>query len=964
MKRELVTGLLTLSLLASMLPANAAAAGSAPVSGQMVESQTGRESGAADSQLSSEAETGAFSFEDGTYETMEAAFAAASSGGTVTLTGRYGSGEGEKLVKIPANIVLQVASGAALTAELEDAAAILTSEGTLQVQAGGRLEFLGQTYVGTDADSVIRLQEGGITISGFDQGKSKFRIALEQNAVAEVPADQELKLTLPLQTGSGLDLTIGSGAELTVNGALAATGSQEDAGTGKPSQLTISGALTMGESGRLRMSYGSTLQVTASGTLKLNASGVMDNDPAGAKPYENTAKRFTYDQGAMLVVPAGCAWQAENFTDSPLTSFVDPFTGETIYGNNGSADVPEEGFAAAIGGTQYATLAEAVAAVRAGETIRLLRDVELDGTGLANNHGALLISRDVILDGNGYTISAKEGTFSVAGDNGGGPSLVNIQDDAEVVLRNVTFDGGSAAKHGINIYHAEKVTLENVEITGCRWYALVVNGTELSADGLSTSGNQWGVNIDQGSTVRLEDTEIAEGDSIVFEGVDASGSLTVESGSYQNIKTQGGTTAGSVTIAGGTVASVSNGAAADVSVTGGTVGTIENTGGGTAAISGGTVTGAVTNSGSGSITVTGGNFTTADVEEFVDPDQTVILTLDANGGSCAVKTLAAASGAAVGELPVPTRTGYTFAGWFTAASGGTQATGESVFDANATLYAHWTASDDSDGGSGSPSGEYLITVDRVTGGTVRVNPGRADKGDTVTITVTPKAGYELDELTVTDSKGSELNVRSAGSNKYTFEMPGSRVTVSASFARTGESGSDMPFTDVSAGAYYFDAVRWAAEEGITSGVTGTTFAPGRSCTRAQIITFLWRANGSPRAENTKNPFTDVSADAYYYDAVLWAVEEGITSGVTGTTFAPDASCTRAQAAVMLWRAEGSPAVSGTNPFRDVADDDYYADAVVWAVKNGVTQGTTAATFEPGEACTRAQIVTFLYRALG
>ena len=166
MKRELVTGLLTLSLLASMLPANAAAAGSAPVSGQMVESQTGRESGAADSQLSSEAETGAFSFEDGTYETMEAAFAAASSGGTVTLTGRYGSGEGEKLVKIPANIVLQVASGAALTAELEDAAAILTSEGTLQVQAGGRLEFLGQTYVGTDADSVIRLQEGGITISG------------------------------------------------------------------------------------------------------------------------------------------------------------------------------------------------------------------------------------------------------------------------------------------------------------------------------------------------------------------------------------------------------------------------------------------------------------------------------------------------------------------------------------------------------------------------------------------------------------------------------------------------------------------------------------------------------------------------------------------------------------------------------------------------------------------------------
>ena len=161
------------------------------------------------------------------------------------------------------------------------------------------------------------------------------------------------------------------------------------------------------------------------------------------------------------------------------------------------------------------------------------------------------------------------------------------------------------------------------------------------------------------------------------------------------------------------------------------------------------------------------------------------------------------------------------------------------------------------------------------------------------------------------------------------------------------------------------AVTWAAERSITIGTNtaGTLFSPDTVVTRAQMVTFLWRAYGSPRITSA-NPFTDVSADAYYYDAVLWAVEEGITSGVTGTTFAPDASCTRAQAAVMLWRAEGSPAVSGANPFRDVADDDYYADAVVWAVKNGVTQGTTAATFEPGEACTRAQIVTFLYRALG
>lgn len=165
-----------------------------------------------------------------------------------------------------------------------------------------------------------------------------------------------------------------------------------------------------------------------------------------------------------------------------------------------------------------------------------------------------------------------------------------------------------------------------------------------------------------------------------------------------------------------------------------------------------------------------------------------------------------------------------------------------------------------------------------------------------------------------------------------------------------------------------------AEEGATirllrdveldaSGVTGTAFAPGRGCTRAQLVTFLWRANGSPEPSEKENPFTDVSPDSYYYKAVLWAVEQGITSGVTKTAFAPDRVCTRAQAAVLLWRAEGSPAASGTHDFRDVAEGAYYADAVAWAVESGVTQGTTSTTFEPGTTCTRAQIMTFLHRAM-
>lgn len=651
------------------------------------------------------------------------------------------------------------------------------------------------------------------------------------------------------------------------------------------------------------------------------------------------------------MLPANAA--AARSTTMPETGLVQTVTGGETEADIPQADMEDEAehdgaeqtsSAAEINGTPYDTLEAAIAAAEENDVIQLLRDVELDATGLANSQSALTISRSVTLDGGGHRLFAKEGTFAVTGDNGGGPSLVNVQDGAAVTLRDITLDGGSAAKHGLNVYHAGTLSLENVTISNCRWYALVVNNTELSVNGLTTSGNQWGINIDQGSRVTLSNAEIAEGDSVVFEGQNGSGSLTVESGSFQNIKTQGASTGGTLTINGGTIASVSNEAGADVAITGGTV------------------TGQVSNSGSGSISVTGGSFTTADVEAFVDPGQTVILTLDPAGGSCQVKTLAVASGAAVGTLPVPVREGHRFTGWSTAASGGTAVTEDTTFDAAATLYAQWeqeSSSGDSD--SGDTDGDYLITVDRVSGGTLRVNPGRADKGDTVTITVTPKSGYELKKLTVTDSRGDAVETRSAGEGRYTFVMPGSRVSVSASFARA-EEPEKLPFTDVSNSAYYYDAVLWAAEEGITSGVTGSTFAPGRGCTRAQLVTFLWRANGSPEPASRENPFTDVSSSAYYYDAVLWAVEKGITTGVTGSTFAPDALCTRGQAAVLLWRANGAPQVSQEHPFRDVAEDAYYEDAVSWAVHGGVTQGTTGSTFAPDETCTRAQIVTFLYRA--
>ena len=267
------------------------------------------------------------------------------------------------------------------------------------------------------------------------------------------------------------------------------------------------------------------------------------------------------------------------------------------------------------------------------------------------------------------------------------------------------------------------------------------------------------------------------------------------------------------------------------------------------------------------------------------------------------------------------------------------------------------------GGGGSSDPSYAISVpDKVTGGSIKVTPSSASEGTRVTITVKPNSGYELDELTVTDRKGGELKVTDRGDDKYTFQMPNSKVEIEVSFKKSGETSTPVSgagFMDVSANAYYADAVKWAVDKGITSGTSTTTFSPNMSCTRAQMVTFLWRANGSPKATGS-NPFVDVSSSAYYYDAVLWAVEKGITSGTSATTFAPDATVTRGQTVTFLWRANGSPAVTGSS-FTDVAADAYYASAVAWAVSENITAGTGSNLFSPGSNCTRAQIVTFLYR---
>ena len=266
----------------------------------------------------------------------------------------------------------------------------------------------------------------------------------------------------------------------------------------------------------------------------------------------------------------------------------------------------------------------------------------------------------------------------------------------------------------------------------------------------------------------------------------------------------------------------------------------------------------------------------------------------------------------------------------------------------------------SGGGSGSSSGSYTITVKDAQNGDVTTDRKSASAGTTVTITVKPDSGYVLDDLIVTDSKGNDLKLTGKGGGKYTFAMPNGKVTVEASFA---PAKSENPFTDVPSGAYYEDAVIWAVKNGITGGTSATTFAPNGFCTRAQAVTFLWRAAGSPAPKSTAMAFTDVPAGSYYYDAVLWAIENDVTKGTSDTTFSPNANCSRGQIVTFLWRSQKSPDAAAANPFTDVAADAYYTSAVLWAVEKSITGGTSAATFSPSANCTRAQIVTFIYRCM-
>ena len=304
-------------------------------------------------------------------------------------------------------------------------------------------------------------------------------------------------------------------------------------------------------------------------------------------------------------------------------------------------------------------------------------------------------------------------------------------------------------------------------------------------------------------------------------------------------------------------------------------------------------------------------------------------------------------------LNTPTRPGYTFTGW-----SGTGLDGENNMTVtiptgstgNRTYTAHWRYN-----GSGHSYSYYTIKATAGAGGSISPSGNvSVREGRDQTFTITPDKGYAVANV--------KIDGKSIGAVKsYTFENVSRTHTIEVIFMKANGNPQTGVFVDVATGSYYEDAVDWAVENGITKGTDDTHFSPDGICTRAQAVTFLWRTAGSPASKTSTMPFTDVPVGSYYYDAVLWAVENGITKGTSDTTFSPNMTCSRAQIVAFLWRSEKSPAAGTANPFADVKSTAYYADAVLWAVKENITKGTTSTTFSPNADCTRAQIVTFLWR---
>ncbi len=586
---------------------------------------------------------------------------------------------------------------------------------------------------------------------------------------------------------------------------------------------------------------------------------------------------------------------------------------------------------AKVGGTYYKTLADAVAAAQDGDTITLLKDAELTST--------LNLAKNITIDGQGkYTIKAAN-SFTVGSDN---KTYCVLYVSGEVTLKDVTVNGNEKCR--VIFCDKGKLTIDGATIT---------NGKAPNFIGGVYMTSSASFEMKSGSITGNKNAELYQNEkylqysSDLWIGANANGALTAINGGtignvFVNANAWSASNPGSFTMNGGTVTNLYVEHDANYGATfkynDGTIEHLylskENGNGQSIEVT--PVKGVIYNGG-------------------VKEEDLVTLTLKYNDGATADTTYNVASGTTI-TLPTPAyRSGYTFNGWY---DGSTKVSSPYKVTKNVILTASWSYN--YSGGSSSYDPTYSVsTPSKTENGSVTVSPKSASKGDTVTVTVKPDSGYVLETLTVTDKNGNELTLKDKGNGKYTFTMPAGKVEVKATFM---EDNSMLNFFyDVPNNAYFYEAVKWAVKNGITTGVGNDLFAPEQPCTRAQIVTFLWRAAGSPEPKGAASGMSDVVSGSYYEKAVAWAIENGITTGTTTSTFSPDATCTRAQAVTFLARALKAKAASAAE-FSDVPTGSYFADAVAWAAANGVTEGIGGGLFGSDNDCTRGQIVTFLYRA--
>ena len=635
---------------------------------------------------------------------------------------------------------------------------------------------------------------------------------------------------------------------------------------------------------------------------------------------------------------------------------------------------------AKVGDTYYKTLADAVAAAD-NNTVTLLKDVTADIT--------IPAGKTMTLDLNGKT-------------------LTNVNDHTILNNGNLTITGTGKVD---NISHAKGALYNKgtVVVNGGTFDRSKENGKTSNDSGSNswyTIKNVGSMTIHDGATVQTagNNTTLGKFSSLVSNGYFNAGDYTNNRGLEQPILTiDGGTFRGGLntiknddhaklTINGGTFSNyyqavVQNHNIAEI--TGGTFTAASDANAktygiyncgcgaeidlGTLTVSGGTFTGATyavadVSSENADVTISGGQF--AGTKAAIVKSSTSKATIAVSGGKFSSDPSVYVVGNGNTNIvkrdgsegaytyTVLAKSGLTSGVYLTNPSGALA----SNYYVSSTANGVWTVSYSApySGGSSSSDPTYSVsTPSKTEHGTVTVSPKSASKGDRVTVTVKPDSGYVLETLTVTDKNGNELTLKDKGNGKYTFTMPAGKVEVKATFM---EDNSMLNFFyDVPNNAYFYEAVKWAVENGITTGVGNDLFAPEQPCTRAQIVTFLWRAAGSPEPKGAASGMTDVVSGSYYEKAVAWAIENGITTGTTTSTFSPDATCTRAQAVTFLARALKAKAASAAE-FSDVPTGSYFADAVAWAAANGVTEGIGGGLFGSDNDCTRGQIVTFLYRA--